>query len=447
MGLKNRYSTICLLWALANCVHAGAWQMHTIDSSSQGADGVRLADVNGDGLPDVVTGWEEAGQVRLYLHPGYVTVRKPWRSELLGRVSDPEDAVAMKVAGQSVFISSTERQNQKLYIHHRDDSRPESVTWNTTPISNSWSPEPIAVRACRVVQLGRLMRAVGLDDLCWRGRMPQRWMYALPLAWNGRPAFVAGSKEHNGTITLFEHGGGSIADWRATPLARVGWTMSIVQINDDRSDDIRLVYSDRRGSDLDGNGRLDDSIDPKIEPSAPSRGIFALENKGGHWSRRELWRSGDEVMFLYVGDVNSDGRGDIVAATKGGYVIVLEAKGRGVFTAKKIPLPVGVNRDLKAVAVGDMDGDGVPDLVFSVETAKRDDLRVFMAQLDYSNLRITKVIDIAGRVGQKFDRLELVDLNGDGCLDVLTTEENAGLGVIWFENPFPGCRAARKSGR
>jgi hypothetical protein len=31
--------------------------------------------------------------------------------------------------------------------------------------------------------------------------------------------------------------------------------------------------------------------------------------------------------------------------------------------------------------------------------------------------------------------MELVDLDGDGDLDVLTCEERAGLGVIWYENP------------
>ena len=37
------------------------WQRHTIDNSSRGADGIRLADFNSDGRLDMVTGWEEAG--------------------------------------------------------------------------------------------------------------------------------------------------------------------------------------------------------------------------------------------------------------------------------------------------------------------------------------------------------------------------------------------------
>ncbi|MBM3891804.1 MAG: hypothetical protein FJ388_22030, partial [Verrucomicrobia bacterium] len=35
------------------------WKMHFIDNTSRGADGVKLADVNGDGLLDIACGWEE----------------------------------------------------------------------------------------------------------------------------------------------------------------------------------------------------------------------------------------------------------------------------------------------------------------------------------------------------------------------------------------------------
>ena len=34
----------------------GPWKCHIIDDSSRGADGARLADVNGDGLIDITTG-------------------------------------------------------------------------------------------------------------------------------------------------------------------------------------------------------------------------------------------------------------------------------------------------------------------------------------------------------------------------------------------------------
>ena len=43
--------------------------------------------------------------------------------------------------------------------------------------------------------------------------------------------------------------------------------------------------------------------------------------------------------------------------------------------------------------------------------------------------------DIAGPQGIKFDRIELLDLDLDGDLDVMTCEERENLGVVWYENP------------
>ena len=35
----------------------------------------------------------------------------------------------------------------------------------------------------------------------------------------------------------------------------------------------------------------------------------------------------------------------------------------------------------------------------------------------------------------KYDLIAFYDVDGDGDLDFLTTEERQGLGVVWFENP------------
>ncbi len=71
----------------------GPWSMHVVDASSKGADGVRLADANGDGFIDIATGWEEGGVVRVYLNPGPFRVKSNWPSVTVGRSPSPEDAV------------------------------------------------------------------------------------------------------------------------------------------------------------------------------------------------------------------------------------------------------------------------------------------------------------------------------------------------------------------
>ncbi len=84
---------------LAPAISATAepWKRHTIDKSSKGADGVRLMDVNGDGLLDVATGWEEGGVVRAYINPGPKKSKAEWPAVTVGRVKSAEDAVFFDV--------------------------------------------------------------------------------------------------------------------------------------------------------------------------------------------------------------------------------------------------------------------------------------------------------------------------------------------------------------
>ena len=50
------------------------WERHTIAAGSatlRGSDGVHLADINGDGRFDVVSGHEQSHKVSVSLHPGF----------------------------------------------------------------------------------------------------------------------------------------------------------------------------------------------------------------------------------------------------------------------------------------------------------------------------------------------------------------------------------------
>ena len=90
----------------------------------------------------------------------------------------------------------------------------------------------------------------------------------------------------------------------------------------------------------------------------------------------------------------------------------------------------------KAVEIGDIDLDGRLDLVYSCEGASEGREGVVWLSYDKTPAepRWTSHA-LAGPQGVKFDRLELLDLDGDGDLDVLTCEERDNLGVIWYENP------------
>ena len=90
----------------------------------------------------------------------------------------------------------------------------------------------------------------------------------------------------------------------------------------------------------------------------------------------------------------------------------------------------------KAVAAGDIDLDGKLDIVFSCGMAKEDKHGVMWIAYDQrpTESRWTGHT-ISGPLGVKFDLVKLIDLDGDGDLDVLTCEEVDNLGVFWYENP------------
>ena len=71
------------------------WLRHVIDDQSRGADGTRLADANGDGLIDIVTGWEQGGVTRVYLNPGPKLAKSRWPNVTVGPAQAVEDAVLM----------------------------------------------------------------------------------------------------------------------------------------------------------------------------------------------------------------------------------------------------------------------------------------------------------------------------------------------------------------
>ena len=346
--------------------------------------------MNGDGLPDVTTGWEEGGRVRAYLNPGPDNSGNPWPAVTVGEVASPEDAVFVDLDqdGAVDVVSSTEGANQTLYLH--------------------WAPaNPDDYLRAAAWHIQAIPASRGLT----------RWMYVLPAQVDGRNGmdFFAGSKDPGGVIGWWQapRDPRKAAEWRWRPLYKAGWIMSL------------------RSHDMDGDGDSDlVATDRKLGRS----GVLWLENPGPRhaerpWREHRIGPVGEEqVMFMAVGDVDGDGRSDIATIVSGGPILIY-LKRSGAWERQEVELPSSAGTG-KSVAIVDVNLDGVEDLAFTCENAvDGKDGAMWLEGPSWTPHLLS------GPAGVKFDRMEWLDLDQDGDLDMMTCEERDDLGVIWYENP------------
>ena len=384
---------VILFLSMALSATAAQWRMHIIDNTSRGADGVRLMDINKDGLPDIATGWEEGGVVRFYLHPVPKKVKQPWPHTEVGKVKSPEDAVFTDLDGDGAYdvVSCCEGRTRTVYFH--------------------WSP------------------AIGEHNeiLPWRTKAvpatagKQSWMFALPLQVDGDGIdLVLGSKGDEASIGWLQSPKNPRDNkaWKYHSWYKAGWIMSLISCDMDHDGDLDVLASDRRSK---------------------TPGILWLENPGAKamktdpslkWDVHRIGAVDKEVMFITLSKDNT-----IYAAVRPNSIHILESVGnpRKPWSEQVITYPPERYGTAKAVSGADLDGNGQIEIVVSCEAANGAKSGVFYLKqikgkwMDH---------DIGGPKGLKYDRIELLDLDGDGDLDLLTCEERDFNAVLWYENPL-----------
>jgi hypothetical protein len=161
--------------------------------------------------------------------------------------------------------------------------------------------------------------------------------------------------------------------------------------------------------DLNGDGKLDLAT----ANTYPSDSVSVLLNKGdGSFQAKVDYATGRGSPYsVAIGDLNGDGKPDLATAnTYAGTVSVLLNRGDGSFQAK---VDYAIGAQPAAVAIGDLNGDGKPDLATANYPAKFVSVLLnsgdgsFPAKRDYrTSLRPTSVT--------------IGDLNGDGTPDLVT---------------------------
>ncbi len=392
---------------LARTAHAAEpigipWTRHVVDDSSQGADGVKLADINGDGLVDIATGWEEGGVTRVYINPGAKKSKSKWPKITVGETPSVEDAtfVDFDQDGHLDVISCCEGATKQIFVHWAPSESGALLD------ANKWQQEVLTTRQ---------------DNA-------QQWMFAWPMQVDGRHGvdLVAGSKGDLALLGWFEApaNGRDLSSCQWHSISAAGWIMSIWKRDMDGDQDLDLVITDR-------TGRL--------------RGCRWLENPGPGPDQRLAWENhamcdgSEEVLSMDLADLDGDHLEDAVVAVKDMAILFLKRLDESGqrWETHRISADYDAG-NTRAVAVADINSDQNLDLAVTTWNA-RGKHGVFWLEFEQTEQRWV-AHQISGKAeGIKYDRIEMLDLDDDGDLDLLTCEEReggVGLGVIWYENPL-----------
>jgi large repetitive protein len=174
--------------------------------------------------------------------------------------------------------------------------------------------------------------------------------------------------------------------------------------------------------------------DGKPDLVAASNGVSVLMNKGdGSFLAKADYATGDSPYSVALGDVNGDGSLDIVTGnTSDDTASVLLNRGDGSFGA---PVVYATGHDSGAIAVGDLNGDGKPDLA-SASNYYGSTVSVLLNRGDGSFQAPTLYGAGTGSLG-----VVIGDLDNDGKADLVTANMRVNTASVFLNTGNGGFQA------
>lgn len=145
------------------------------------------------------------------------------------------------------------------------------------------------------------------------------------------------------------------------------------------------------------------------------------------WMKGSGPTSSGQYHGLALADLDNDGKIDIIGgSTNPGTVAIWYGEGKEGWSNPQF-LPI--QGDIRSVAVGDFNEDGLPDIVFSIQKGTMG-LRVWINQSNRKWIRGINPINI-----NEYHSVKTDDINGDGHIDIIaanSTSDTQGGIQIWL---------------
>jgi hypothetical protein len=406
---------------------------------------VAFGDVNADGRPEILTCNGEAQVIAQFVGtdgsllggPLVIPVESPpsFIAAADLNLDGVSDIVLMTVTGSSGLVLFGDRQDGLTSFGGTILSRPpQSIV--LADFTGDGRPDLIAAHedgtldlllnqgtglfgAPRSYAAGSQLGAVAVGDLDGDGAVdvagadggrgatiPQGGVVVL---WSdGAGRLTAPVEYRDGVnVTLADVTGDGVPDLVTSP---VDGTVVVLRSTGDGSFGAPIVYatgatSDHvRVGDIDGDGHLD-----LISPNG--RNGFAIllnDGVGGFFGGPLLGALGVELFDLAVADFDRDGLADVFAIG-GSKAAVLLNDGHGGFDSSP---GFVIDGGLGVMQLGDVDGDGVPDLVSADPRSPSVDLRIGDGR---GGFRVARAIDTR----QQVVAIATGDLDQDGAMDLV----------------------------
>jgi hypothetical protein len=353
----------------------GTFQPARESVAPKSTDAVVVADINGDGIPDLVTtysglpttkyGSPTAGGVSVLLGNGDGTFRAP-RTVAVGIYPGLPSSVAVADVN--------------------GDGKPDLIVTDTRGYNRS----PANV----LVLLGKGDGTFGPPKTVATGSALRS---VADVNGDGKPDLVTASSNSRSNYlnVLLGNGDGTFQNPQTTVDNLGGEWLTVVDVNCDGKPDFVTSDSLPVISLLLGNG---DGTFRNEQNLSPGNGFG-----GGPFA---------------VADVNGDGKPDIVATSAGGSSVgVLLGNGDGNFQTLQTPRSFPVDTGPFSVAVADLNGDGIPDVVTANGNAGTVSVLLGNGDGTFQTQRT-----FPAHAYGPARSVAVADVNGDGKLDIVTAD-------------------------